>query len=560
MMEEVRENNVGDMGSLYEDTLKQLRPGDIVKGTVVSITGNEVLVDVGYKAEGVVPLVEFDSPPEVGDEIEVYVRSLAGESGVVLSKKEADKRKKWEEIVRARETGDCVDGVVKEKIKGGYRVDLGGYLAFLPQSQADVRPLEDPASLVGLESKFRILDINTQGRVPNIVVSRRAWLEEELEREKEAFWDRLVEGKVIEGQVKKIMDYGVFVNLGPVDGFMHISDISWKKVSHPSEVLREGQRIWVKVLSFDREKGKVSVGMKQLVPDPWENVEEKYPVGSRVKGRVVSIVNYGAFVELEEGVEGLVHISEFSWTKRIKHPSEMVKEGDEVECVVIDVKPKERRISLSLKRIEEDPWEKVEERFPVDSVVEGKVTRILPNRVVVELDRGIEAFVNAEDLTWDRRLRRPSDLLHVGDTVKVRILEVDPERRRIRAGIKQVLPDPWELFASSHREGDVVEGEVTSITGFGAFVKVADGVEGLVHVSQLDDKKVNSPEDVVKVGDKVKAVILKIDRENRKVSLSIREYKLLKEKEEVEKSLKQQEETGLFKLGDILKKAIQKGS
>ncbi len=556
-MEEVRDNNVEDIGALYDQSFRELRPGEIVKGTVVSVTSNEVLVDVGYKAEGVVPLSEFETPPVQGEEIEVFVKSLSGEGGIRLSKKEAERIRRWEEIEKAWNKGDYVEGVIKEKIKGGYRVDLGGYLAFLPQSQADIKPLEDPESIVGTKSLFKVLDIKTTTRGPNIIISRRKWLEEELEREKQAFWERMVKGKVIEGQVKKIMDYGVFVNLGPVDGFMHISDISWKKIAHPSEVLREGQRIWVKVLDFDKEKEKISLGMKQLTPDPWEDVEKKYPVGAKVKGKVVSLANYGAFVELEEGVEGLIHISEFSWTKRIKHPSEVLKEGDEVECVVVDVKPKERRISLSLKRIQENPWEKVEQKYPVDAVVEGRVVRIFPNRVIVELEEGIEAFVNAEDLAWSRRLKRPSDVVSVGDVVKVRILEVDAKRRRIRAGIKQVLPDPWEEFLAKFKERDVIEGEVTSVTDFGAFVKIIEGVEGLVHVSQLDDKKVNKPEDVVKPGDKVRAVITHIDKEGGRVSLSIKEYKLMKEKEEVKEIVSSQEE-GVFKLGDILKRAIGK--
>ncbi len=557
-MEEFKEMN--EMDSLYEETIKPLHPGDIVKGTVVSVSDKEVMVDVGYKAEGVIPISEFKEPPQVGDEIEVFVRSLAGESGIQLSKKEADKRRQWRDILKAKEEGTYVKGVITKRVKGGYRVKIGEYEAFLPMSQADVKPIDDPDSLVGVESYFKVLDAKLEGKNPNIVVSRKEYLREELEREKEEFWSRMVEGKVIEGQVKKVMDYGAFINVGPVDGLLHINDISWKRIKHPSEVLREGQRVWVKVLSFDREKEKVSLGMKQLTPDPWENIEEKYPVGSRVKGKVSGITDYGAFVELEEGVEGLIHISEFSWTKRIKHPSEVLKEGDEVECVVIDIKPDERRLSLSLKRVEENPWENVEEKYPVGAVVSAKVKKILANRVIVELEEGVEAFINADDLTWSKRLKKPSDILQVGDELKVKILEVDGKRRRIRAGLKQIMPDPWQEFVSKYKEGDVVKGEVTSVTPFGAFVKLTDEVEGLVHVSQLDDKKVKAPEDVVKVGDTLTAVITKIDNENRKVSLSVKEYKLMKEKEEVEKMMSSSSSSGdsVFKLGDILKKAIEK--
>ncbi len=554
-MEEFKE--VNEMDSLYEETIKPLHPGDIVKGKVVSVSDKEVMVDVGYKAEGVISISEFKEPPKVGDEIEVFVKSLAGESGIQLSKKEADRRKQWQDILKAKENGSYVKGVIVKKIKGGYRVSLGEYEAFLPMSQADVKPVEDPNSLIGLESFFKVLDAKLEGKTPNIILSRREYLKEELEREKEEFWSRMVEGKVIEGQVKKIMDYGAFINVGPVDGLLHINDISWKRISHPSEVLREGQRVWVKVLSFDREKEKISLGMKQLTPDPWEDIERKYPVGSRVKGKVSGITDYGAFIELEEGVEGLIHISEFSWTKRIRHPSEVLKEGDEVECVVIDIRPKERRLSLSLKRIEENPWDKVEEKYPVGAVVEGKVKKILANRVVIELEQGIEAFINADDLTWSKRLKKPSDIVQFGDVLKIKILEIDGKRRRIRAGLKQIMPDPWQEFVSKYKEGDIVRGEVTSITPFGAFVRITDDIEGLVHVSQLDEKKVKSPEDVVKVGDTVTAVITKIDSENRKVSLSIKEYKLMKEKEEVEKIIASSGDS-VFKLGDILKKAIEK--
>ncbi len=554
-MEEFKE--VNEMDTLYEETIKPLHPGDIVKGKVVSVSDKEVMVDVGYKAEGVISISEFKEPPKVGDEIEVFVKSLAGESGIQLSKKEADRRKQWQEILKAKENGSYVKGVIVKKIKGGYRVSLGEYEAFLPMSQADVKPVEDPNSLIGLESFFKVLDAKLEGKTPNIILSRREYLKEELEREKEEFWSRMVEGKVIEGQVKKIMDYGAFINVGPVDGLLHINDISWKRISHPSEVLREGQRVWVKVLSFDREKEKISLGMKQLTPDPWEDIERKYPVGSRVKGKVSGITDYGAFIELEEGVEGLIHISEFSWTKRIRHPSEVLKEGDEVECVVIDIRPKERRLSLSLKRIEENPWDKVEEKYPVGAVVEGKVKKILANRVVIELEQGIEAFINADDLTWSKRLKKPSDIVQFGDVLKIKILEVDGKRRRIRAGLKQIMPDPWQEFVSKYKEGDIVRGEVISITPFGAFVRITDDIEGLVHVSQLDERKVKSPEDVVKVGDMVTAVITKIDSENRKVSLSIKEYKLMKEKEEVEKIIASSGDS-VFKLGDILKKAIEK--
>lgn len=552
----MNDNNTVDI--LYEDSFRPLRVGDIVKGRVVSILSKEVMVDVGYKAEGIVPLSEFERIPEIGEEVEVFVVSLFGEGGIRLSKREADIRKLWQRILSSKKDGSYVEGKITRRVKGGFRVDLGGIEGFLPMSQADIKPLDDPDSLIGQESYFKILDARYENKTYNVVLSRKQYLLEELEREKEKFWDRLVEGKVLEGTVKNILDYGVFVNLGPVDGFMHISDISWKKIQHPSEVLREGQRIWVKVLSFDKDKGKISLGMKQLSPDPWEDIEKKYPVGARVRGRVSGITNYGAFVELEEGVEGLIHISEFSWTKRIKHPSEVVKEGDEVECVVVDVKPSDRRMSLSIRRLTENPWEKVKEKYPVGAVVKGKVKKVFANEVIVELEEGVDAHISAEDLTWSKRLKHPSEVVKVGDEVELKILDVKLERRWIKAGIKQIMPDPWVEFISKYKEGDVVTGEVVSVAPFGVFVKIMEGVEGLVHVSQLDEKKVKDPSEVVKVGDKLSAVITKIDNENRKVSLSVKEYKLMKEKEEFAKLASQ--EGGVFKLGDILKKVIGEDS
>ncbi len=557
-MEEKDEITEEELNSYYEETIKGISRGDVVRGKVVAITDKEAMVDIGYKAEGMVPLTEFTEPPQVGDELEVYVRSLShGGEGPLLSKREAERIRAWENLREAHERGTPIKGKITRRIKGGFRVDVGGVEAFLPMSQADVKPVRRPDELINRDYEFKVLDLNE--RSSNVILSRRQLLEEERAREKKAFWDRMKTGKVFEGKVKSITTYGAFVDLGVVDGLLHINDMSWKKIKHPLDVLDKGQRVWVKVLDFDRESEKVSLGMKQLTPDPWEKAEEKYPVGTKVRGKVTGIVDYGAFVEVEEGLEGLVHVSEFSWSRRIRHPSEVLKEGDEVECVVTNVDREGRRLSLSLKQVEPDPWETVEERFPVGKVVEAAVTRVYPDRALVELAEGVEGVLRAEDLSWDKRVRHPGDLFQRGDRIRVKVLSVDPGRRKVRVGLKQTRPDPWEEFLRAYAEGDNVRGRVSSVTDFGVFLEIMDGVEGLIHVSQLDEKKVKDPREVVKEGETLSARIIRIDPDARRISLSVKEFKKAQEVEETDKFIGNQDQgEGFLKLGEILGKMINR--
>jgi len=557
-MEEKNEITREELDSFYEETIKGVSRGDVVKGKIVAVTDKEVMVDIGYKAEGIVPLAEFEEPPQVGDEIDVYVKKLshAGE-GPLLSKKEADRIKAWESLRESFKKGTPVKGKVVRRIKGGFRVDVGGIEAFLPMSQADVKPIKHPEELVNKIYEFKILDLNE--RSGNVILSRKQLLEEEEAKEKEAFWKRIKVGKVVEGKVKSLTTYGAFVDLGVVDGLLHINDMSWRKIKHPSDVVEKGQRVWVKVLDFDREKERVSLGMKQLTPDPWEKAEEKYPPGTKVKGKVTGVVNYGAFVEVEEGLEGLIHISEFSWSRRIKHPSDVLKEGDQVECVVINIDKDNRRLSLSLKQLKPDPWQTVEEQFPVGKVVEAVVTRIYPDRALVELAEGVEGVLRTEDLSWDRRVRHPGDLFNSGDKIEVKVLEVDTKRRKVRVGFKQTKPDPWDEFLKTYTEGDNVRGTVSSITDFGVFLEIMDGVEGLIHISQLDEKRVSNPRDIVKEGDTISAKIIKIDPAARRVSLSVKEFKKAQEAEEAGKFMDNQSPgKGFLKLGEILGKMINR--
>ncbi len=549
-----------ELNSFYEETIKGVFPGDVVKGKVVAVTDKEAMVDIGYKAEGVVDLTEFELSPQIGDELYVYVKTLSHKGeGPLLSKKEADRLKAWKNLRNAFEDGNSVKGKVTRRVKGGFRVDLSGIEAFLPMSQADVRPLKRPDELLDKELEFTVVDFNE--RSGNVILSRRRLLEEEREREKAAFWDRMKVGKVFEGKVKNITTYGAFVDLGVVDGLLHINDISWKKIKHPSDVLSKGQSVWVKVLGFDKDNEKVSLGMKQLVPDPWEDADEKYPSGGKVSGRVTGIVDYGAFVELEEGLEGLVHISEFLWSRRVKDPKEVLQEGDTVECVVTAVDMDNRRISLSLKRVEPDPWEAVQERFPVGEIAEGLVTRIYPDRAFVELEEGVEGILRSEDLTWTKKSCHPRDLFQKGDKIKVKVLEVDTAKRRVRLGLKQIQPDPWDELLSTYKEGDAVKGRVSSITDFGVFLEIINGIEGLIHISQLNEKKVGNPRDVVKEGETVTAKIVKIDPAARRVSLSVKEYLRDKEAAETDKFMETHSTNGegFLKLGEILGKMINKG-
>src|SRR5215212_11184303 len=469
--------------------------GEIVTGRVLKVTPSDIVVDIGYKSEGLLPAIEvtgFDGKVRVkpGDEIEVYVERLEDSSGyVALSREKAARMRVWDDIEAAFKADEPISGRVVDRVKGGLSVDVGGVKAFLPGSLIDTKPVKNLDSLRGQELKFKIVSFDKKRS--NIVLSRRAIVEVEQTQQKAVTFGRLKEGELTHGTVKNITDYGVFVDLGGVDGLLHITDISWGRVNHPSEYFNVGDEIEVVVLKFDSGSERVSLGYKQKSPDPWSDVHERYPLGSRVKGKVVSLTDYGAFVELEEGVEGLIHVSEMSWTKKIRNPSKMLTMGGEVEAVVSDVNTTNRRISLSLKALEQNPWQTIGERYPVGTVIEGRVRNLTDFGAFVEVEEGIDGLIHISDMSYNRRLKHPNEVLKKGEAVQARVINVDGENQRLSLSIREFLPNEWDTFAKSHQVGDEVIGNVSKITDFGLFVRLADGVEGLAHVSEIQrDMKV----------------------------------------------------------------------
>jgi small subunit ribosomal protein S1 len=517
-----------EIAELLERSFANVEEGKIVKGTIVQIHDSDALVDIGYKSEGTIPLREFKNangePVEVnvGDKVDVFLENTEDENGlVVLSKEKADRIQIWEDITQAYEEGREVEGKVCERIKGGLSVDIG-VKAFLPGSQVDLRPIRNLETLIGETIRTRIIKLNR--RRGNIVLSRRVILEQERESARQETLENLEEGKVVSGIVKNITDYGVFIDLGGIDGLLHITDISWGRVNHPSELFQLGDEIEVVVLQYDRDEEKVSLGLKQKSSDPWESAEEKYPVGSRVEGKVVSITDYGAFVELETGVEGLVHISEMSWTKRVKHPSKVVSLNDTVAAIVLDLDKGNRRISLGLKQIEPNPWAVVGERYPAGSIVTGVVRNLTDFGAFIELEEGIDGLVHISDMSWTTRVKHPSEILKKGEQVQAVLLSIDVDHERLSLGIKQLQPNPWEGIADMIAVGDNVSGKIVRLTDFGAFVELDNGVEGLLHVSEISQQHVKKPEDVLNVGDDIQAKVIKLDEENRRIGLSIKAY------------------------------------
>jgi small subunit ribosomal protein S1 len=510
---------------LYEESFKNIQEGEILPGYIVHIGRDAILVDVGYKSEGYIPLDEFPDRGrnlKVGDRIDVFLEMTEDPDGmVVLSKEKADRIRIWDELAKAYEEGTPIKGRVISRIKGGLTVDVG-LRAFLPGSQIDLRPVRNLDKLIGQEMEMKIIKFNRKRG--NIVLSRRALLEEQREEAKKRTMELLQEGMKVEGVVKNITEYGAFIDLGGIDGLLHITDMSWGRINHPSELFSIGDKVEVVVLKFDREKERVSLGYKQLKPDPWDEVDLKYPVGSRVKGKVVSITDYGAFVELEEGIEGLVHVSEMSWNKRVRHASKVVTVGEVIEAVVLSLDKQERRISLGIKQIEPNPWETIEERYPVGSVVRGRVRNLTEFGAFVTLEEGIDGLIHVSDLSWNQKIKDPAEILRKGQEVEVKVLHIDKDAERLSLGLKQLTPDPWETISERYQLGDYVEGRVVKVTNFGAFAELEEGVEGLIHVSELAPFKVANPRDVVEEGDTVRAKIIKIDLEGRKIGMSLRAY------------------------------------
>jgi small subunit ribosomal protein S1 len=557
-MDEQFEEMEESFSELFEKSIKALNVGDVVEGTVLQIKGDAVIVDVGYKSEGIIPLAEFTDEDgqasiEVGDKIDVLFERRENENGLIgLSKEKADRQKIWSNL----EEDAVVEGRIAARIKGGLKVDIG-VDAFLPGSQVDLRPVRNLDKLLGESYEFKIIKLNK--RRGNIVLSRRVLLEEKREALREKTLATLGEGQEVEGVVKNLTDYGAFIDLGGIDGLLHITDMSWGRVAHPSDVLAVGDKVQVKVLKFDRERERVSLGLKQLTPDPWLSVAEKYPVESRVPGKVVSLTDYGAFVELDEGVEGLIHVSEMSWTKRIKHPSKILSVGDEIESVVLAVDVPNRRISLGLKQTERNPWEVIGEKFPLGTVIEGQVKNITDFGIFVGVDDGIDGLVHISDLSWTKRIKHPSELYKKGDVVKAVVLNIDQDNERFSLGIKQLASDPWQTITTRYAPGTMIRGKVTSVTDFGIFLEVEEGIEGLIHVSEISKEKVDSPKDYAKVGDELEAVVLHVDTDEKKIALSIKHVADRKEKAEVDAFLGAQK-SATSNFGDILQGALNKAS
>jgi small subunit ribosomal protein S1 len=540
---------------LFERGIKQIKEGEVVRGRVLSVDEDNVQIDVGFKSEGLVPTWEFmDDDGTVlvrpGDEVDVLVEEAEDQAGrIVLSKEKADRLLVWEEISRAYKADEPVEGTIVARVKGGLAVDIG-VKAFLPGSQVDLRPVRNLESVVNQKFKFKIIKFNK--RRGNIVLSRRALLETERKKLRESTLGTLAPGQIVDGVVKNLTDYGAFVDLGGIDGLLHVTDMSWGRVNHPSELFQVGDEIKVKVLKFDPESERVSLGLKQIQPDPWIDASMRYPIGKRIKGKVVSLTDYGAFVELEPGVEGLIHVSEMSWTKRIKHPSKVLTVGDESEAVVLDVDERERKISLGLKQIEPNPWSVIEQTYPIGTRVTGVVRNITNFGVFIGLEEGIDGLVHVSDISWTEQIKHPSEKFKKGDSVEAVVLKIDKENEKFSLGIKQLQPNPWDEILKKYPVGGEVTGTVSSLAEFGAFVRLEEGIEGLIYNTELAAEKVEKAEDVVQPGQAVTALVTRVDPVEQKISLSIRALSDREQRKALERLAQQQATTQTTTLGDLL--------
>ena len=549
-----------DIARLYEESMERLKEDEIVKGLIIQITKDYALVDVGGKSEGQISIGEFTNDEgkveiQPGDEVDVYIEKSENENGlVVLSKEKADQFILWEEIRKACEEDEIVEGKIVSKIKGGMVVDIG-VKAFLPGSQIDLHPVKDLDRLIGKVFRFKIVKFNR--RRGNIVLSRRALLEQEREILKTETLKVLEEGMILEGIVKNITDYGAFIDLGGIDGLLHITDISWGRVSHPTDQLSIGDKVEVKILKFDRERERVSLGMKQISANPWDQAEEKYKKSDRVTGKVVSLTDYGAFLELEEGIEGLVHISEMSWTKNIKSPTQVVSLGDMIEAVILNVDADNKRISLGLKQTEQNPWEIIKEKYKPGSTIKGTVKNVTEFGLFVGTEEAVDGLVHISDISWLRKIKHPAELYKRGQEVEAVVLNVDPENERFSLGIKQLTEDPWKRdLPAKYAPGTTLEGEVVSITNFGVFLRLEPEVEGLIHVSELAKGRVDDPQNFCNVGDTLKAIVVNLDAQEKKIGLSIKALEQSEEDTQYMSYMKQQE-SPTAQLGDMLKMKIE---
>lgn len=518
---EYSDDEIDELTKLYEDTINDFVEGELIKGKILSISDKEVSIDIGFKSEGTVPIEEFPRPGElkIGDDIEVFLDNIEDKEGqLVLSKKKADFMRTWEEVLRKYESGETLQGKCMRRIKGGIVVDLMGIDAFLPGSQIDVKPIRDFDAFIGKNMVFKIVKVNNLRK--NIVVSHRVLVEEELVGQRQKILDELHKGQILEGAVKNITDFGVFIDLGGADGLLHINDLSWGRVNHPSEIVALDEKIKVMVLDFNEDKDRISLGLKQLQPHPWENIEQKYPVGSIMKGKVVNISDYGAFVELEKGVEGLIHISEMSWTQHIKHPSKILAVGETVEAKILSVDQANKKISLGLKQLEPDPWDLLEEKYPVGSNHQGKVRNLTNFGAFVELEEGIDGLVHISDLSWTKKIRHPAEVVKKGDAIDVVVLNVDRANRRISLGFKQVNESPWPKFHETYKIGSVTEGKIVRLIEKGVIAELNDEVDGFIPLSHLAKPNIQKPSDGYKVGDKLQLCVIEFNQEAKKIVCS----------------------------------------
>lgn len=547
-----------DFAELVESSFHKVQEGEIVSGTVVQMTPEFVMIDVGSKSEGQIPVEQFMDEKgrltvKVGDEVQVFLEDTEESSGQVrISKSKADKIRIWEEIAEICDTEKTISGKVTARVKGGLQVDIG-VTAFLPGSQVDLRPVRNFEKYIGETFDFNVLKYNRKRG--NIVLSRRPLLEKAKDKKKDLILSTLEGSGVFTGVVKNITDYGAFVDLGGIDGLLHITDMSWGRINHPSDILKVGDEIQVKVLKFDQDKERVSLGLKQTQPDPWENVEERYPIDSKWTGTVVSITDYGVFVELEKGVEGLVHISEMAWTKKPRHPSKLVHVGEEVDVMVLNVDKNQKRISLGMKQLKPNPWDVIAERYPEGTKIEGKIRNVTDFGIFVGIDEGIDGLVHISDISWTQRIKHPGELYKKGQTVQAVVLNIDKENERFSLGIKQIHEDPWETIPDRYPPGTKVVGKVTSVTDFGVFLEIEEGIEGMIHVSELSKERVNSPADFTKEGDQLTAMVLKVNKKDKKIALSIKSLEKAGEYDQV-KGYMHSQEVVASNLGDLLKENL----
>ena len=532
--------------------------GDVVLGTVVSLVDNHILIDIGDKAESYVPIAEFSndcdtSEIKVGDSFEVFVEKRKDEGGLLLSREKAIGIKVWEDIAKIQGEDGTIAGKIENRVKGGMSVDIG-VPAFLPYSQIDLRPVKDLDALIGQSFDFKILKFNRKRN--NVVISRRAILEIARNKKREEMRSSLNEGATLTGAVTNITDYGLFIDLGGMDGLCHITDLSWGRVSHPSKLYKVGDEIEVKILKYDKDSDRVSLGVKQLRSDPWETVMERYPLGSKVTGKVVSITDYGVFVEVEEGVEGLIHISEMSWSKKPRHPSKLVAVGDEIEVMVLNIEKETKRISLGMKQLQTNPWDLVTETYPVGSIIEGKIKNITDFGIFIGIEEGIDGLIHVSDLSWTERIKHPTEKYAKADTIQAVVLKIDRENERFSLGVKQLEPDPWQAALDKYSLGTTVEGKITNVTDFGVFVQLEEGVEGLVHVSEISQEKTNTPVGKYNVGDTLLVMIINVSAKDRKIGLSIKALDEDGEQGDL-KDFKKKQPSGPSTIGDLIKEEME---